>query len=81
MCTFKKAIKIFEVKVNVQKRFLRSENKLRIDVLVSSNLPYIIQMMCGLGSNSFEIYSMDGENLMTFSLESDNGLCMYKRLV
>jgi hypothetical protein len=61
VCTFKKATKSFEFKVNVHNGILRSENKLTIGVLFSSKLPYIIKMMCGLGSNSFKFYSMDGK--------------------
>ena len=40
MCTFDKAIKIIEVKVDVQKGPLRFIEKLTIDVLVSSNSCY-----------------------------------------
>ena len=37
MCTFKKAIKYFEVKVDVQKEAQRFRKFLTMDVLVSSN--------------------------------------------
>lgn len=49
LCTFKKAIEDFELKVDVQKGPLRFREKLTMDVLVSSSLPYFIEMMCVLG--------------------------------
>ena len=56
------AIKNFELKVDVQKSAL--------DVLVSSNLPCFIQMICGLGSLYNELYPIDEiKNSISFSLE------------
>jgi hypothetical protein len=39
VCTFEKATKKFNLKVDVQKASQRFRGKLAIDVLVSSNLP------------------------------------------
>ena len=49
------AIKNFELKVDVQKSAL--------DVLVSSNLPCFIQMICGLGSLYNELYPIDEKKI------------------
>ena len=56
MCTFRKDIQIFESKVDVQKKPLKFGGKLTIDVLVSSNISYFIQMACVLGSYYYDSY-------------------------
>lgn len=60
LCTTRKAISNFELKADVQRGPLRFREKLTIDMIVSSNLPYFIQMTCVLRLYYFELYPMDG---------------------
>ena len=53
------AIKNFQQKVDVQKGSLRFRENLIVDVLVPSNLPYFIQITCGLGWYYYELYPID----------------------
>ena len=66
MCTLKKAFKNFEPKVDVQKGSLRFKGKLTTYVLVSSNLPYFVQMAYVLGSYYYELYLMDEKMFKDF---------------
>ena len=66
VCTLKKAIKNFKLKVDVQKGPLRFRRMLIIDVLVSSNAHEYIQMMCLLGLYYYELYPMDEEMFNDF---------------
>ena len=62
MCILENVIKHFEVfrtKIDVQKGPLRFRGKLTLDVLVSSNLPSFIQMLCVLGSYYYKLYPKD----------------------
>ena len=54
----KKAMKNSKLKVDVQEGPLKFRGKLMVDVLVSSNVPYFIQMACVLGSYYYELYRM-----------------------
>ena len=67
MCTFKKEIKNFELKVDVQEGPLRFKGKLTLDVLVSSYLPYFIQRMCVVGSYYYEFYPIDDKIFNIFN--------------
>jgi len=58
VCTFKKDSKNLELKVDVQKKSLRLRGKMTIDVLVSSNLSYFIQMTCVLKSYYSNLYHL-----------------------
>ena len=70
VCTFKKAIIFFELKVDVQKRPLRFRGKLTIDVLVSFNLSYFFQMTCVLESYYYELHPTD-EKMSSMNIDND----------
>jgi hypothetical protein len=65
VCTFKKAIENFVVKVDVQKASLRFREKIGN----GSSCHYLFDVIV-------QLHPMDVINSMTFSGESEIGLCM-----
>ena len=69
MCTYEKAIKDFELKVDVHKRPLRFKGKLTIDLLVSTQW-HVSR------SDYYEFMYGWKKCVMTFLLKSESGVNM-----
>ena len=64
VCTMKKTIENFKLKVDVQKEPLRFRGKMAIDVQASSNLVHPNDVF--LGSDYYELYPMDEKRFNDF---------------